>query len=196
MIGPGNFFQFFCAFCKTKNAKLDPAASVASNTANFGCHHREVHWTCSYVASYKGLIGWRFAFWRKLFVTFLHKTPAICVRELISIVNWFIKRTQESILARCWMRHSSEPNCCQNRTQLQQSVHIHKQFRRYFIMLKYFTVEDRSQKPSSQLILPPLQMSFLHHLHPLQAELVSSNHLQNNTCHLIMLMHWPFDHLP
>ena len=43
MIGPGNFFQFFCVFCETKNAKLDPAASVASNMANFGCHHREVH---------------------------------------------------------------------------------------------------------------------------------------------------------
>ena len=82
MIGPGNFFQFFCVFCETKNAKLDPAASVASNMANFGCHHRELHWTCSYVASCKGLIGWRFAYWSKLFVTFLHKTSAICVRKL------------------------------------------------------------------------------------------------------------------
>ena len=117
----------------------------------------------------------------------LHKTSAICVRELISSVNWFIKLTKESILARCWMRHSLEPNHCQNRAQLQQS--IHKQLRRYFIILKYFTIEDQSQKPSSQLILPPFQMSFLHHLHPLQAELVSSNHLQSNTCHLIMLIH-------
>ena len=145
------------------------------------------------LCSCKGLIGWRFAFWWKLFVTFLHKTPAICVRELISIVNWFIKRTQESILARCWMRHSSEPNCCQNRFN---KVHTHiSNSEDIFIMLKYFMIEDRSQKPSPQLILPPLQMSFLHHLHPLQAELVSSNHLQNNTLmsfnHAYALTIWP-----
>ena len=139
--------------------------------------------------SCKRLIGWRFAFWRKLFVTFLHKT--ICVRELISIVNWFIKRTQESILARCWMRHSSEPKIVHSFNK----VYTYKQFRRYFIMLKYFTIENWSQKPSSQLILPPLQMSLLHHLHPLQAELVSSNHLQNNTLmsfnHAYPLTIWP-----